>query len=290
MTNKLSDLYLKIVAFNEVLDVYKNYHQQYCKGTLPSSQFYQYFWQLRTLLIVYCKYFRYYYRAQHITINLPHKILLQAKKDGLIKDADIWLEYIKDLHICLTKNKRVRLKYMEEIINKYGDKTDSMLEFMHSSSNNNFILEKKAQYEAILSGLKELSDNLPIYTHEELLISERSYDILLDYFKSESAIKTVWLHGSKVKGTSNPYSDLDLIIDCDMCYAKKISGSIHKLLIPYYIDITYLHDKKKQRMLAFAAHFGSKKIYNATDFQIYWTKTSNTNPYKFNFDINQIMH
>ena len=49
---------------------------------------------------------------------------------------------------------------------------------------------------------------------EELKITERSYNIIIDFFRSQQYLKNVWLHGSRLYDKEHTGSDLDLLVEC----------------------------------------------------------------------------
>lgn len=69
-------------------------------------------------------------------------------------------------------------------------------------------------------------------------INDKVYNDLINYFKSDSAIKKVILFGSRAKGTENENSDIDICIES---VGKKgiIAEKIDKIIGIYSCDIVF---------------------------------------------------
>ncbi len=56
----------------------------------------------------------------------------------------------------------------------------------------------------------------------------------------DGAVGTVWLFGSRAKGTHSKYSDIDLLIECDKftgVVASRIAELLEESNLPYKVDI-----------------------------------------------------
>lgn len=265
--NTLPMDYLKILTFNEKFKVFKDYDKKFLAGELAEGEISNYFWSLKSLLAFYCKYIRYQYKKQGIVLNLPIHILEQARKDNYIKDANTWIEHIKWVNYYLCQKDTDFNAIMLDILSKFRGKVDSMLELMHSEKNNQFVEENHTIYKEFMSREKILSDNIPDYSCEDMHISQYSYKIFLEFFKSHPQIKRVWLHGSRAYGTSDIGSDLDLILDCEENSWNQIEKELSELPTPYFVDaknITY-----NGTSVFSAINYGNIKIYDSKDFQVY---------------------
>lgn len=286
---KLKMDYLKILTFKEKHDAFKNYDNLFLSGKLADDKIDKYFWSLKSLLVFYCKNLRWHYKQKGIVFYLPGHTLRQAKKDNLIKDADTWLKYIEEVNACLgIKNAKEQKEAMLRIIDNYRYKIDSMFEYMYSTHNKKILEENRPIFKQICNEKLVLADNRPRYSCDELLISERSYNILIEYFKSYHQIKNVWLHGSRMYGTSTAGSDLDLILECDMSAWNKVSEELNELLIPYFVDSKNICDREGLAFIKSSACYGTKKIYDQKDFQIFWEDRKSLNK-TFTVDISKLI-
>lgn len=279
--------YLKILTFNEKYEAFKDYDRRFLAGELPDYEISKYFWSLKSLLVFYCKYIRYQYKKRGLIINLPVHILMQAKKDNLINDADTWIEYTKWVNYYLCQEEGDFPKMMLDILGKFRNKVDSMLDLMHSEKLNQLVEENKTLYAEFRTCDRIFADNPPEYSPEDMNISERSYKIFLDFFKSHPQIKKVWLHGSRAYGTENSSSDLDLIFDCEKNAWNDIFKEMQKLLTPYYIDAKNITENGTS--IYAAIHYGNKKIYDAKDFQVYWENRKPFKPCSITVDISKLI-
>lgn len=285
--NVLPQDYLKIMTFNEKFEAFKDYDKRFLAGELSEDEIAKYFWSLKSLLIFYCKYIRYQYKKQGVIINLPVHILMQAKKDNLIQDADTWIEYTKWVNHYFSRTEENYQEIMLDILARFRDKVDSMLDLMHSDELNKFMEDNSELYKEFRTRERIFADNHPEYSPEDMHISERSYKIFLEFFKSHSAIKKVWLHGSRAYGTGDNGSDLDLIFDCEEHAWGKILEEIKKLLIPYFIDAKNITDNGN----AFysAINYGNIKIYDSKDFQVYWEDRKPFSTGSISIDISKVL-
>ena len=152
--------YLKILTFNEKYDAFKKYDAKFLSGNLPDKDFKKYFWSLKSLLVFYCKNLRWHYKQKGIVFYLPVHSLVQAKKDNLINDADIWLKYTAEVNACLgIKDLNEQKTAMIKILENYRDKVDLMLEYMHSSENLKILEECKPIFKEICASELKLADN-----------------------------------------------------------------------------------------------------------------------------------
>ncbi len=264
--------YLKIKTFNSKFETFKKYDKRFLSGELLESEFLPYFWSLKSLLVFYCKYIKYTYKKRGILLDFPVKILLRAKEDGIITDADTWLEYTKWVNHCVgISDNKLRREAKQRVLDKFRNKIDSMLIFMHSDEKNKLMAESELIYSDICSREYEFPDNLVNYNCEELFITEKSYKILLDFFRSYPQINRVWLHGSRAYGTCNAGSDIDLLFDCDLSAWEDVRTGVDQILVPYYMDSKNIYDKNKKDFIKCLQSQGMKKIYDKKDFEKFWS-------------------
>ena len=285
---KLAIGYLNILTFNEKVRIFQDYDKRFREGTLPDNEFVAYYWSLKSAVYFYCKFIKFLYKQQGILFQSPVDVLIRAGKDNLITDSEVWLEYIKWLNYCVgIKDRLLQKEAMIKVLDKFHDKVELMYILTRSPENTKFTEENDIIFREICNQELVLPDNPVNYDCSELLITEYSYKILLDYFKSNPEIKRVWLHGSKVLGTSSPGSDLDLLFDCSLSAWEEIMYGYEKLLIPYFIDGKNIYDEDRAPFVKCAMHLGTKKIYDIKDFQIYWEDGKSFNC-SINFGINSL--
>ena len=100
-----------------------------------------------------------------------------------------------------------------------------------------------------------------------------SYNIILNYLKSNPKIKRVWLLGSRSQKYCHKGSDIDMMIDCSYKDYKKIKDELVNLNIPQAIDAQCINDKGKRLFCIRNTILGSKPFYDKSDFEIYWNST-----------------
>ncbi len=280
----------KICSFDDKFEIFKDYDSRFVTGKLPDNEFWAYFWSLKSLLFFYCRFIKYVYKKQGIYLDYPIDILVRAGEDGMITDSETWLEYHKFLNHCMSiEDKELRKEAMAKTLDKFRDKVESMLIFMHSDENRKFMQEKKPIFDEICSTEQPLADNPINYSCEELLITDRSYKILLEFFKSYPQIEKVWLHGSRAYGTSGAGSDLDLLFDCDLSAWEEVFLNIEKLLIPYFIDAKNIHDVSREQSIRCLEYWGTKKVYDKKDFQIFWSDRKSFENNSIKYDISKLI-
>ena len=215
---------------------------------------------LKKLFDIYWKLLQMLLREKKIVELYPRNIIPLAINEELVdKSAIVWLEFIDMVNVLLYSKKIDESKQIDKIIEKYHDKTFDIHSF----------LKKYMDLSLTVSSKQEdivFPRNKPEYKAEELGIYENSYNFLIDFFKKNSEIKYVWLHGSRAKGNALLGSDIDILIDCNMDIFSKMESMMDVLRIPYRIDATNIHDKTKFDFLAgLSKHL--KIIYRKEDFQ-----------------------
>ena len=112
---------------------------------------------------------------------------------------------------------------------------------------------------------EELSYNKVEYNADFVKMTEKSYNKLLNFFKSNKEIKMVWLQGSRVFGTTRGGSDIDLIIDSPLETYDAIKEKMYKIQTPYRIDAKNLNSDTP--FIKTATFLGTKLIYNIEDWK-----------------------
>lgn len=222
---------------------------------------------------------RTYKERKGIKLTTPREGFLKAQSDGMIHDADTWVEFIDDMNVCMaTTNPEESLEIRDKMLEYYHTKLYSTLDYVHCEEHSKIMQEyaEQARYQQSLQ--LEFDMSKPVYNCDEIGISERSYNILLDYFRSKKEIKNVWLHGSRAHGNATGSSDLDLIVDCDNAFLQQISDEIGALKIPYICDPAgYYNERNIKYFYKLIKPFITKRIYRAEDFNIHWEEKSLAN-------------
>lgn len=282
----LAEPYIKFLTIENFYNDYKKSDNLYSQNLLPVSDFRKFAKDLSYMCYLYELFISAVYRNKGIKTIFPKERFLTAKKYNLIDDADIWLSFINDYaKYHLTKDKAVKNKLVVEILENYHDKVDSIYEHTKRIS-----LEETKDVASLDISDKELrlADNKPIYRPEELDITEKSYNIILDYFKSKNTIRNAWLHGSRYFKQNRYGADIDILLDCNPQDIKDIKKEVLLLNIPYLLDVQCVYINESFRK--FVALTGNKKIYCASDFNNHWNLEKNNNSsIKFHVNLNNII-
>lgn len=210
----------------------------------------------------YCKSLRDILNFQGDVIYLPVKVLISANEAGLINDAEVWLDYIKDMNCYYqTYGASEQQNLAIQIINKYKSKLLNSYNNLNKFYNSHICNEDYGTEEKILC-----TDSKPLYTPSDVDISEYSYNILLNYLKSNKYIKYVWLHGSRAKGNARKNSDIDFLIDIGIEYQEDCKAGFYNLTIPYRVDFVSINDLSCEEFVK-ASIDDTKLIYRAEDFR-----------------------
>lgn len=276
--------YIRVICYDSYYNRFYELNEKYSNGLLTEEDYWDFLCAIEGVIAYYWRYIKKYYKYLHnISLNNPVQGYTKAGNDGFINDADCWLEYIEDWNAYLNINdEALKKQKIKEIIDYYRDKVINTYIKIHSDS------DKKAEekYNFIKNDdIKQhiaLDESIVEYKAETLGISEYSYNILLDFFKNNTEIKNVWLYGSRARGENKKNSDLDMVTDCSYNYLKKIKNELKELPIPYYCDLHTLDDYENKIFLMSASKEGTKKIYCADNFNIFWDTQTNTNPVKIN--------
>ena len=262
--------YLLIFTFNTYIDEYMDLCNEYnetsfCEKTIILFE------KITMMWYFYTRYLNYYYRSIGKNLVFPRKLFLQAKEDNLINNADIWISFIDAkviYHQC--KNEAEQNELMQQMVIKYKDSVQSI----YYNLNNEEKHDELKKYENILSKIDKdpllLPNKNPIYSPNSLKITEKSYNILLNYFKANKAIRNIWINGSRAQNTSLYGSDIDLIFDCPVQYYEQVKIDLYNLDIPYYIDFKNIYIKHDVRSIKSSIRRGAQKIYCAKDFDCHW--------------------
>jgi len=89
---------------------------------------------------------------------------------------------------------------------------------------------------------------------EHFGLYERSYNKIMDYFKTQPQIEMVKVYGSRAKGNWKEASDIDFALFGDLTFEdiSRISGDLYELSTPYKFDVldyaTLKHEALKEHI------------------------------------------
>ena len=282
--DKLPIMHGRLKFFEGRLDIFNEYNNRFIEGELSSNEYWDFLTAIDGVISYYWRYIRRYYKLfKNKSLIMPLDGFKQGKADGFINDADCWLEYIEDLNALFNiKDDAFYEQKLLEFIDFYRNKIPLTLECMHSPENMEMLEACEPVVQEYMKKPINLAENKPIYSETELGITKASYDIIIDYFKSNPNIKNVWVHGSRMIGTNSKGSDIDFVIDCPEEDMKEIENKIENLPIPYFCDFSNINSKKDAFFIKTIVDAGNKKIYCSDDFNQYWTSTNYTQNIKYN--------
>ena len=219
------------------------------------------FWAIKTLFNFYIKNLQYMYKLQGKEIILPVEVLKAAQKDKIINCADIWMEFIKDYNIYWQENDEAKQQSIElKIMDKYYRHIDLINKIISTPEALSLIEENELLEQELINSNLVLDDSEPL-SYNLLGITEKSYNKLINYFKSMLEIKTVWAHGSRLYKTNSRGSDIDLLIDCPVENWQKVYTGLINLAIPYIVDVKNINMPEKQEYIKTIMCLGTKKIF-----------------------------
>ena len=258
----IPDIYIRIYNFNQTFELYKKLIKEYDKNSSNNIIVLDIMNCTNHLYTYYWKYISDIYKEQNKFFTFPREIINNALNGNVISvKMKFLLEYIDDYSSYVMASKNEHIKIAHKIVNKYRKKFPLMTELMHSKKITTFM----KQYEPLTRDFYEseliLDNTQPKYISDELGISEKSYRILIEFFKSNSYIKSVWLYGSRLYGGYSKGSDIDLIIDCPIDKSQELTNDILALPIPYFVDFLNINNINNRFFLQAVANKGTKKIY-----------------------------
>ena len=282
----LAEPYIKFLTIENFYNDYKKLDNLYSKKLLPASDFHKFAKDLSYMCYLYELFISAVYRNKGLRTVFPKERFLLAKKYNLIDDADIWLSFINDFaEYHLTTDNNLKNKLVVEIIEKYHDKVESIF---NNTKKISYDETKDISSPDISAKDIKLADNTPIYNATELDITEKSYKIILNYFKSKITIKNAWLHGSRYFKQNRYGADIDILLDCDPKDIQNIRKEVLQLNVPYLLDVRCIYINESFRK--FVALTGNRKIYCASDFNNHWDLEKNINSsIKFHVNLNNII-
>lgn len=238
----VSRIYKRISVYNRNFKEYTEQRDNFLKIQDPSGYDMEpVFDKIKFLYVMYNRVLRDYYKEQGIYLFLPSEILKKAQEDGLIDNASVWLEYIDLLNELLqTQDKKLAKVLYRNILTKYLYEPDKSHKLIQKW------FKQEIWDEYMESPKVGFPDNKPLYTAQEIGLSEKSYNIFLNFCKSHKELKKMWLHGSRYNGTARKATDIDCIVDLENGYpAEDFKTLINQLPIPNRFDIASTQDESE---------------------------------------------
>ena len=213
---------------------------------------------LRTLVVNYWKLLKYFLKEKNIIEYLPRQIINKAIQNDIIMNTQsCWFEYFDILEDYIyAENEKQRIELRDKILSSYIHQIKIVNNYINSFTNYLDLSE---------DDMKNLPKTKPLYSNIEIHIPENLYTILMNFFIENECIKYVWLHGSRAKNNYKTNSDIDLIADYPVEKDEEIKNLIDILRIPYFVDITSIHDLNNQNFIKRISH-NAKIIYRKEDF------------------------
>lgn len=283
--------YNSILQFDMRFTDFKSFDKKFCNGKLREDDKIPFLNTIETVVSYYYRYIkRYAQKEKGLRLIELTKVFKYGAEEGIINDADTWLEYIEDSNVYYnTSNPEKKAEIADKMINYYHDKVYSMYENVHTPEHNELMKEYAQTQNALEKAPLNLADNNPVYSPEELDITDRAYKILIEFIKKKPYIKNVWLHGSRIHRDYNRFSDIDLIVDCKAMHFNNFIKGLRNLPIQYYVDAVCLDIPWDLGFVKRVSATGTKKIYCSDDFKLYWANDF-VNPSKPKIDISKIVN
>lgn len=226
--------------YNTLCDMYKD-----CDVDAISS-----YPEIRPYFNILKSCFEFYHKSLKDILNdkgaclyLPSEVLIKSKDCGLIDDAQVWLDYIEDLNVFYqTYGNSTLLELANKIINRYKPKLSNVYKMLNTFFESQNFDEDYSNKHFPTEINQEISAT-------QLGIMEHSFNLLMEYFKSNHNIKYVWLHGSRAKGNAKKNSDIDLIFDVSPEELIECKTDFYNLAIPYRIDCVSKNESNIEEFL-----------------------------------------
>ncbi|GEM_PF-5252408 len=254
--------YLKIMSFNLRYANYEKFENAYLNGELPKEATVHFMYAIRSVFIFYWKYIKYCYKNKGVDLHTPRQVLLRAKEDNLIQDADTWLDWIESYNTMYWEEDSGRKdNFTDLLVKNFHNKVSSTLNFMRTPERSEIFEKYKSVEEEIIKEELKLADNEPEFNPDDLGLTQYEYETLLNAFKTTPEIERVWAHGSRLYKTDYLGSDCDLIVDCPKENAKEIYAKLYNLPLPFIVDSKNINVEDDAVYIKTIMDLGTKLIY-----------------------------
>lgn len=257
---KLPRWYYRIENFNSVYRELVSFLEIQKHNSKPDKQILLN--TIKSLYVLYYKILRDLLKEKGIKLFFPREIFITAEENGIIKNSQIWLEFIDLLNIlCYEKD----LKLQEEIVDKILDQYIPVLKNVHKELT---IMNKSiTKFKPPTFSMDSMSYTTPKYNAQELGITPEAYKIFMNFVCTHTDIKHLWLYGSRLENTNRPNSDIDMLVDCPLEKFEQLKSALKKVRIPYHIDFVNIHDTQNRNFVAVVST-NAKLIYNSNDLPL----------------------
>lgn len=259
--------YLKIDTFNFKVNYFKALDGDFTKNDYEEKYIMPVFTALKSVYTFYYKYVKFLLKQKGINLTLPRQILEKGQNEGIITDSEGWFLYIDYMNVYYqNKNEDNVYKMMLEIVNKFKQLVYDAYVYVNNEETKKFLNDHSSTFTKYQQEGLQLANNKPVYNYEYWGISEKSYNRILDFFRSKKNLKNAWLRGSRAYDTYAAGSDLDLIVDYPEKDYQNFIDEFQRLTIPYIPDCKNINIKNDLYHIKGTQNMGTKKVYCACDF------------------------
>lgn len=255
-------IYYRIINFEKRYEIFERYDNIYTLENHVSNVEESLFELIYLGYIDFIKYFKYTYRDLGINLGLDKDILKKAVSDNLISETEPILKYIDYMNSYNQTTDIIKKKFMKYcIVKEFRSLMYFFADYFKSEKTEEIKKECAPINETILAHPIELDTSIPEYKPEEIGIPESSYRLIIDYFKSNQDIKSVWLYGSRAEKICCNGSDIDLIIDSPLESFDNVIKGLLAIPMPYITDPKNLYAEYDKFFFQGASIYGNKRIY-----------------------------
>ena len=255
-------IYHRIINFEKRYEIFKKYEEFYISGKHISNIEEQLFELIFLGYISFFKYLKYTYRDSGINLGLHKDVLKKAVSDNLVSETEYILKYIDYMNAYYQTSDIIKKIYMKyRIVKEFRPLMYFFVDYFKSDRIEEIKKECAPINERIQVHQIKLDNSIPEYKPEEIGISEYSYNLIINFFRSNEEIKSVWLYGSRAQNCFYDSSDIDLIIDSPSENFDVIKKGLLALPIPYFTDPKNLHEEHNKNFIRCASFNGNKRIY-----------------------------
>lgn len=267
MTAKIPIWQLRIDVYNKMFIKYLKMSNRYDRGEIFAfERKEQYLLIMRTLYKEFYKYLRDLLREENILEPLPKKIFILCREKNIYTEIEDWLYFIDLLNeYNEIKDNLLKEELLDYILKTFKYKFYHIHQYFKITYPLQEYKKQLMQINQTMDTRNELSYNNVEYNADFVKMTEKSYERLLNFFKSNKEIKLVWMQGSRVFGITRGGSDIDLIIDSPLEAYDALKEKMYKIQTPYRIDAKNLNSNTL--FIKTATFLGTKLIYNIDDWQ-----------------------
>lgn len=267
MTTKIPIWFLRMNDFNFSFVNFLRIANRYDRGELTTfERKEQFLLSMRALFTKFYRALRDLLREKDIFEPLPRKIFILCKEKNIFSDCDIWLYFIELLNEYQeTEDCILKEELLDYILKTFKYKFYNIHQYFKTTYPIQEYKKNLIEINQTLNPRENLSYNKVIYDADFVKVTDKSYNKILDFFKSNNEIKAVWMQGSRVFGTTRAGSDIDLIIDSPLETFDALKEKMYQIQTPYRIDAKNLNSNTI--FIKTATYLGTKLIYSINDWK-----------------------